>query len=442
MKSGLRRAINQVKTPVPIPSRQQYVGSGLFQQDDRELLLHSMAALPDVYGLVSLNASSVSKVKWHLYRKNIDGRRRFGPVEPEERKEVLTHPALYIWDNPNDLYTQRAYVEGFSQHLELTGEAYWVLAYGNSIPGAMYYVMPHRMEPVPSTTTLIAGWMYTDPDGQQHPLKLSEVIGPPTLSMPCPWDPYHGLGPAAAALIDVQNARSSGEWSRNFFRNNAFPGGWIEIPNSWSDPEFNEFTDRMRETHRGIANAGRIGILEHGATFKGNQQSMQQMQFAELRHVSGDNIRRAWRTHKHMLGDVDDVNRANAETAEETHSRWQVTDRLDRIKDALNGPYLKLFKANDQVEFDYDSPVPDDREADNQELKYKTEAYKTLTDAGVDPVSAADVAGLPPMNVKEIAPPAPPAPPTQNSAEEQAMMDQITIVRRALMNGHNLAGVR
>jgi phage portal protein BeeE len=451
MRSGLRRAINQTKTPVAIPSRYQQQAATLFRNDDRELLLHAMAALPDVYGLVSLNASSVAKVKWHLYRKQADNRRRYGPVADQDRQEVLVHPGLYVWDNPNDFHTQRAYIEGFSQHLELTGEAYWVFSYVGSMPTAMYYVMPHRMQPVPSTTTLIQGWIYTDPDGQQHPLKLSEVIGPPTLSFPCPWDVYHGLSPVAAALVDIRNARASGEWSANFFLNNAFPGGWIEIPNSWSDPEFDEWTDRMRESHRGVANAGRIGILEHGATFKPNQQSMRDMQFAETRKISGDNIRRGFRTHKHMLGDSDDVNRANAETAEETHSRWQTTDRLDRIKDTLNGPFLKLFKSQGQVEFDYENPVPDDREADNSELTSKTGAYATLVGAGVDPVDAAEVVGLPPMNMApkpEPPPAAPPPDPSQDptlppdATEEDQAMNQITILRRALSNGYSLGGKR
>jgi len=437
VKSGLRKAFNQTKTPVPIPTRyQQYAGGGLFRNDDRELLLHAMEALPDVYGLVSLNASSVAKVKWHLYRKQSDGRRRFGPVEEDERKEVLVHPALYIWDNPNDFHTQRAYVEGFSQHLELAGEAYWVFSYVGSNPTSMYYVMPHRMRPVPSTTTLIQGWIYTDPDGQEHPLKLSEVVGPPALSFPCPWDVYHGLSPVAAALVDIRNARASGEWSANFFRNSAFPGGFIEVPNSWSEPEFDEFTDRNRELHQGIANAGRIGLLEHGAQWKPNQMNMRDMQFVELRKTSGDNLRRGFRTHKHMLGDVDDVNRANAETAEDLHARWTITDRLDRVKDALNGPYLKLFKANTSVEFDYESPVPEDRAAENQDLTTRTNAYVALTGAGVDPADAADVCDLPPMTHTPPAdPPAPPPDPSADPNPDAAqMMDEIDAFRRTLYN--------
>jgi hypothetical protein len=56
-------------------------------------------------------------------------------------------------------------------------------------------------------------------------------------------------------------------------------------------------------------------------------------------------------------------------------------------------------------EFVPGNPVPEDKAAANAERGSKTTAYKTLTDAGVDPEDAAVVVGLPPM--RHTTPPAP-----------------------------------
>ncbi len=44
----------------------------------------------------------------------------------------------------------------------------------------------------------------------------------------------------------------------------AEPGGIIEVPTPLSDPDFDQLRDRWNEQHRGVANAHRVAILEHG----------------------------------------------------------------------------------------------------------------------------------------------------------------------------------
>lgn len=441
MRSGLRRALSNQGTPVPFVPRTARTG-GLLQgrqTDDRESALHAMR-MGDVFGIVSLNASSVAKIGWHLYRKQpVDGRRRYssGDLGDDQRIEVVSHAALDLWNHPNDFYTQRAYVEGFQQHLELTGEAYWVLdRMKSSIPLQMFYVMPHRIEPVPDPDKFLAGYIYTGPNGEQVPLQLDEVIGPPSLAMPCPWDPYHGLGWVQSVMVDVNNARNAAAWSNNYFRNNASPSGVIQNPTRWSEPEFDEFTMRWRETHRGVSAAGRVGLLEGGATWVSTQQSMRDMQFAELRQVSGDNIRRAPRVHKHMLGDADDVNRANAETAEETHARWITTDRLDRIKDVLNHRVLPMFGTTGQgVEFDYDDPVTENRELANSELTAKANAAAALVSAGYDPEQVLEAVGLPDMDFGSATPAQEPGPEPASDMDQELQDMVAAVFRRTMMNG-------
>ena len=199
-------------------------------------------------------------------------------------------------------------------------------------------------------------------------------------------------------------AKYSAEWNRNFFLNSARPDGIIAVDHRMEDDEWNEFTDRWREQHRGVARAHKVGILEGGMTWVNTAMSMKDMDFAALRNLSRDVIREAFRMHKVMLGVSDDVNRANAQTGEEVFSSWGVVPRLDRWKDALNNSFLPMFgSAGDGLEFDYVTPVPTNREQDNLELTAKAGAASVLVNAGFDPHAVLEVVGLPDMAVAEKA---------------------------------------
>jgi hypothetical protein len=157
-----------------------------------------------------------------------------------------------------------------------------------------------------------------------------------------------------------------------------------------------------------------VGVLENGAVWVPNSHSMRDMDFANLRGVSRDIIREAFGIHKIMLGNSDDVNRANAQTGEEVFANWSVAPRLDRWREVLNSQFLPLFYPPGQdlpVEFDYVYPLPQNREQDNAELVAKATAAQTLVDAGFDPADVLEVVGLPEMKVAERATQAPALPP-------------------------------
>jgi hypothetical protein len=109
-----------------------------------------------------------------------------------------------------------------------------------------------------------------------------------------------------------------------------------------------------------------------------------------------------------MLGLAEDINRANAQTAEEVHTAWHEVPRLRRTRSALNEKFLPMYgETGGRVEFDFEDPTPADREQDNAELAVKATAVATLVTAGYDPTDVLKVCGLPAMKVApkpELAP--------------------------------------
>lgn len=412
MRSGLRRARSAFRPQAagaPVPYASGFYGlPGLpgFNADDTYIRTYGTSGT--IFSIVSLFAEATAGVEWRLYRKEKrDGRVRYttGDRGSDQRVEVLTHPALSLWSSPNTFMPQFTFVETFVTQFELTAKAFWVLDRDErfNLPLSMWPVTPSRMEPVPSDTDFLAGWIYTSPNGEKVPLKVEEVVW---MRRPDPADPYGAVGAVQTVLTDIDAAKYSSEYNRNFFLNNGIPGGILALDGSLSEPQFTELADNWREQHLGISRAHRVAVLENTkAQFLMTGTNQKDMDFVNLQLQARDKMREAWRMHKHMLGTVDDVNRANAQTAEEIFAAWGETPRLNRIKLTLNHQLLPMYGTLGQdVEFDYQDPVPQNREADARELLGKAQAVLWLTQAGYDQAAVLEAVGLPSMDV--VQPPA------------------------------------
>lgn len=417
-----------------------------------EALLRSYGNQGTVFSIVSLYAQATARPEWHLYRKQPqDARRRYSTTDTgsDQRVEVLQHQALSLLNAPNPYYTRFSLFERDQMYMDLTGESYWIITRdgGMNFPTGIWPVRPDRMEPVPDPVNYLAGWIYTSPDGrQQIPLGVDEVI---QVAYPNPFDPLHGLGPVQSVLADIDSSRYSADWNRNFFINSARPDGVVSIPNILKDDELNTLRTRWNEQHRGVSRAHSVVVLEAGMTWSPQTMTPKDMDFGNLRSLNRDVIREAFKIPKVMLGVSDDVNRANAQTGEEVFASWGIVPRLDRKKDMLNNVFLPMFGSTGQnVEFDYVTPVPANREQDSAELTAKCAAAAALVGAGYDPHDALEVVGLPDMDVVEkatqvpVAPPgwvpAPPAAPAPGAAPATPPTgDELTNrLQHMLNNGH------
>jgi HK97 family phage portal protein len=401
---------NSVPAPY-IPRR----GYGVVNGHAEGKPIGAMSEISALFPIVSTGANAVSQIEWKLYRRATNGLEA-DRVELDSSK----HLAAKVWNRWNPFFHRQLGVESAQQHLELLGECILVCSRSPLMPSLgpleMWPVRPDRMTPVPDRETYLRGWIYTSPDGEKVPLETQDVL---QIRMPNPEDPYRGLGPVQAMLMDLDSAKYSAAWNRNFFKNDATPGGVIEFPENYtmSDAEWREFTDRWREQHQGVSNAGRVAILEAGAKWVDRGLSMRDMQFTELRQLSNEMIRKAFGFPKHLLGDSEDVNRANAEAQDAMFGTWFLKPRAERWKHMLNFQFLPMFGTfADGLEFDYENPVPEDREAEGKSLQIRTTALALLAEKGFDTSELCELLDFPELSYTRPEPSAPAVAPGQKAA--------------------------
>lgn len=400
-----------------------YAGSmgykGLFGGGrNTDTLMAQMETSGILFAIVNRTSTATSAANWHLYKKAKSGKK-------EDRTEVPSHAAIDLWEQPNKFMSRQELVEVGQQHVDLVGESSLFVARDDryrALPLELWPVRPDRIAPVPHPVDFISGYIYSSPSGEQVPLDRDQIL---QIRMPNPRDMYRGLGPVQSVLTELNSAKFSAEWNRNFFINGAEPGGIIKLNKTMSDVDFRQFRERWSEGHKGVANAHKVAVLTEGE-WVDRKLSQRDMQFVELRLVSRDTIMEAFGIHKIAVGISDDVNKANATAGKALFAEDLTVPRLERWKGLLNNDFLPLYgKTAVGLEWDYDSPVPADAEAENADRKSRVDAAVALIREGADPKATLEAFGLPDIEFREqITAGAPGATPAAAEAESTLAFDR------------------
>lgn len=402
---GITALVN--RTPVPIapknPGKTDFfnivTGRGASTEEKMRRGMEQYGEVGTLYGIVSRLSESCGQVEWHLYRKPVDGRRVYREVET--RTEVVKHAFLSLMEKPNVLMDFTEFIETSVQHYDTAGEFVWVLNYGSiraAGPLEVWPIRPDRIRIVTSDTEALTGYVYVSPDGERVPLLKEQVIH---IRRPNPLDPYRGLGPVQSLGIKLDSNRLAAEYARNFFHNSAEPGGIIEIEDRLDDDEFRELVTRWREQHQGVANAHRVAVLEQGKWVE-RRYSMRDMHFPELAELSREDIREAFGYPKGMTGATEDVNKAVADANERMFGRYLLRPRLGKIQTGFTELLKRFGETGKGLVYDFEDPVPEDREADSADRITKAQALKMFMEAGMDWDDALELVGLPQAKQDEM----------------------------------------
>ena len=388
---------------VPISSRFQLPVSSvnLFTRADAELQIDTMRTNGTVHSVVHRLSADVASLAYCVLDQPLGA--KVSVDDPDAR--VPDHAFLRLWDRPNERMTPtgRAFRQLSGLYLELLGEAaILVVSRPNTPTGQpveLYPIRPDRLKPIPHPYQWLAGWVYTSEDGEAVPLRPDQII---QVKYPDPSDPYRGLSPLRAAMVDVDTSSFANEWQRQFFQNSALPGGMVVTDDELTSTDFATWVERWNEQHQGVSNAGRVALMDRSAKWVSQQMSMVDMQLAELVLMNRGGIREAFGISKTILGQNEDVNRATALAAQQIYGRYSMKDRADLWTEAGN-EVLARFPSSGarpgrparlRVAIDGDIS-PEDTELAAKDRDSRVKAVFQLVQQGADLVATAEAFGLP-----------------------------------------------
>lgn len=385
-----------------------------------------------VYAMVKRRAEQMSNIPIKLMRQ-----------QGEDAVEVVDHQAVELLDKVNPYMSGRELRELTFIHADLSGESFWNVDRGKtalSEPQSIIPLLPHRMKIKPGTDTLIEEYLYTvnsAKGAQEVHLKPSEVFFFKEVD---PNNFYRGLSIIRSAALTIDNDDAMEQWSFNFFRHGASMGTAFTTDQKLNQDQVERIYEKMKQTMTGVENARKPMLLHSGLKFAGNTGAMQKdMEFLEGQKWTRDKMMAMFGITKVILGITEDVNRANAETAEYVFAKYMIVPRVQKFVDALNEFYLPMFKNSQNLFFMIDDPTPPNA-AEDAEVFSKALAgasYMTPNEVraqkGLEPIENGDSLFIP-SSLTAVDAPTPSAPEKSIYNPRQRQVYRKEMKRKAILD--------
>lgn len=188
-------------------------------------------------------------------------------------------------------------------------------------PIALYLLPPQWTFPIPDDQTFVSGYRVWIPAQGYVDLPARDVLWIRNVH---PLDPYSGLTPLEAAGLTIETDWFARLFNRNFLASDGRPGMIVSVKGGVSDDDADEIRRRLSGGGRGPEGAGGMAVIEaDDITVNELGTNARDMQYAELRSVTKDEILMAFGLPESVLGNASGRTFANADA--ETEMVWRET---------------------------------------------------------------------------------------------------------------------
>ncbi|MFG6605271.1 phage portal protein [Sulfitobacter sp. 1A10445] len=268
-----------------------------------------------------------------------------------DTEEVFDHEILDLFYNPNDLQTQRTFLETSCAHYLLSGDAFW---YINRDDMSMVTLRPDQMEIIlnKGNKGVVA---YEHRAGTVTRFKPEDIVH---IQNPDPTNILRGVGAVRPAHVRIITEKAAGEYQANWLKNQGRPDVAVFVDGVIDDEKGKEGRRKWLSTFG--KNGGGVGFF--GNIIKSIQELNKtpvEMGLMDTQNFLRDDILAALGVPKGMVTS-DDVNMANAKEAYKMFLQEAVVPVLDAFIDVINNRMLPRF--DQALFFRFDDPTPNDRE--------------------------------------------------------------------------------
>lgn len=316
-----------------------------------------------VYANVSAIARGVGGIELKVYKPRIVG----GQID---YMEIDTDPMLDVLERFNSMISQ---TDGFyttAAHMELAGDAFWLLdGKGRNIKN-IYILEPDKITvnfDMSPEGIQITSYNYKNTiDGQVVDVNYTpdQIIH---FKVPDPANPVRGKSvvQAASDIIDIDNMAE--EYNKQLFIRGAIQKFVLSTDKAITEDDMKRLEMKLQKNYSGVANSHKTLILQGGLKPEKITDTNRDMEFSIQQQWARDKITNLFGNNKAVLGIVEDVNRANAEATIDQWLKQTIKPKMQRICDTLNEFFVPQF--NNGLILTFEDPAPENKQEQLAELQ-------------------------------------------------------------------------
>lgn len=279
------------------------------------------------YAAVALIAEAIGSLPLRLYRKDGD-----------DRTTATEHPLhAVLYRAPNAHQSATEYWEWCVSSMLLTGNSYSRITRG-------WDGQVRSLDPlVTSNVTImrkgegIGGYEYTDRDGVRHKLLPSDVFH---LRHRAGSDPLVGVSPIEAARAVVQLAQAEAQHGQSVWDNGTRASGILSMPGRLKPEQRVSIAQSWQSQYAGRPNAGKVPVLDEGATFTPITLSNADSEWVASRRFSVEEVARIFKVPPVLIGDLSHSTYSNSVAMDQFFAKHTLGRHLSAIEGAINRQLL------------------------------------------------------------------------------------------------------
>jgi HK97 family phage portal protein len=153
-----------------------------------------------------------------------------------------------------------------------------------------------------------------------------------------------GVSPITQARLTLDLNQSAEMHAARFLSNGVHMSGTIEVPTSLTKDQAEELWAAFQLRHGGNENAGKVGVLSGGATFKTISIPPSELQFLEQMEFSDKRIYSIYRVPAFLIGQAVEAGAyagAGLEEQEKAFAKYTLQPWITKIEQAVESAFLR-----------------------------------------------------------------------------------------------------
>lgn len=284
-----------------------------------------------------------------------------------DTKQMEVSPVLDLLYKPNEFQTKTEFWETMIINLKCTGDAYLLkLRNKGGKVVELWNLRPDLVKINSDTTNFVSNYEFSKQDGSTVKFDREDVIH---IKYPHPLSQYYGLSPIASASRRIQTEDYATTYQRNFFVNSARPDALIKNKSgTLSAQQTDDLREGWNNKYKGLKNSNKVAILHGDLEYQQISISQRDMDYIESMKFTRDDILVAFKVPKPLLSIIEDVNRANSETAMYIFLSETIKPEISRIVEKINEEMV-YQDFGDEYYIDFVDPTPANRELELKEYQ-------------------------------------------------------------------------